>query len=226
MEYGYEPVGYRPGFPVAREVVASGELQERYNRVPVVVFSWIRRLFVTGRVGSIRQLQAHLKHVLMADLDEDVVRLYLAKNREELETEREAFLNALHNRMMEDDVELFASPSGERFQRLVGHVGVLMDAMLTDVIENGKKVNPKDLQCLAKTIESLEASDPTYSGERVQALRAKHAKSTMIADGIVDDGAAREVLENLVDLVTGSEAEADKKLDKFEARTRDILEDK
>lgn len=226
LELQYEGSTYRPGFPIARKVVANPELMSRYRATPAVVFSWVRRLFITGRVGSVKQLQAHLKHVLMADLDEDLLHFYLSENAKDLEGERESFLNALHNRMMEDDVELFASPSGERYQRLVGNVGVLMDAMLTDAIDNGKRINPKDLQCLAKTINELEDADPSYSDGRVEAARARHVKASVIAGGVKDDGRAREVIDNLLELVEGSELEADSKLDKFESRTRAILEDK
>jgi hypothetical protein len=207
---------YRPGVAVLAEPCLTDDLKAAYDEVPEVVWLWLRRLFVTGRVGSVQQIQAHMKHVLMRDLREELIHAYIWKHQKDLYPDREVYLQTLHRRMLETDIDLCSDPQAERFQRITDNICMLLDAMITDAIDNNRWIQPKDVQALAKTLETLKTSSPfRASGKSTKTVGNKAP---------YDVGEFKSVLKRLIDTQAGQEAEADDTLRKYIDRTKDILE--
>lgn len=208
---------YRPGVAVLGEPCLTEDLRVEYEQVPEVVWLWLRRLFVTGRVGSVPQVQAQMKHILFRDLREELIHAYIWKHREVLHNEREQFLRALHSRMLERDIELCTDPAAERFERISDNLCLMLDAMITDAIDNRRWIQPKDVGVMVKALATLkEASTPLRTGRRGADGTGKRAGD--------DIGVMKGILDRLMTTQEGAEAEADDTLRKYIDRTKDILD--
>jgi len=207
---------YRPGVAVLAEPCLTEDLRAEYDQVPEVVWLWLRRLFITGRVGSVPQVQAQMKHILMRDLREELIHAYIWKHRDVLLNEREQFLRALHSRMLERDIELCADPAQERFERISDNLCLMLDAMITDAIDNRRWIQPKDVGVMVKSLATLkDASTP---------LRSARNPTKQVGKQPGDDiGVMKGILDRLMDTQAGAEAEADDTLKKYIDRTKDIL---
>jgi hypothetical protein len=191
-------------------------LKAAYDEVPEVVWLWLRRLFVTGRVGSVPQIQAHMKHVLLRDLREELIHAYIWKHKEALYADREVYLTTLHRRMLETDIDLCSDPQAERFQRVADNLTMLLDAMITDAIDHSKNIQPKDVSLLAKTLDTLRTSTPLRT-------TGKHTKS--VGNNVTGEmSGLKSVLDRLMGSVEAMDMEADDTLKKYIDRTKDILE--
>lgn len=153
---------YRPGVPLVRRWrgMVSEAVRQAYDEVPPVVWLMVRRLFVTGVAGSAKQMRAQLRFKVQRDVAEDLISIYFAENAEELEREREAYLEQLHRAGLEEELAMGANPGLERYHRIASNMGVLLDAYVGEAMEGGLDVTPAALRILTSCLKDLQDSDP------------------------------------------------------------------
>lgn len=211
-----DAAAYRPGVPVLSEPCLTDDLKEEYDRVPPIIWAWVRRLFVTGRVGSAEQLRMHLKHVCMNDVREELLLAYLWKHREEIFKDREIYLRTLHTRMLESDIERCSDPAAEREHRVQENLLMMVDAMIMDAIDNKRWMRPQDVAQMAKTLDLLRSSSVSKGS------RSKNPTRSVGKGGDMEE--FKGVLDRLMNMQKGQNLEADDKLDKYIRRTKDLVD--
>jgi len=204
LRFGFNVEKYRPGVPVVRDWsgIVSEAVREAYGEVPPVVWLMVRRLYVTGVAGTATQMRAQLRFKVQRDVAEDLIALYFSKHAEELEQERNAYLEQLHRAGLEEELAMGANPALERYHRVAANLGVLLDALVGEAIEEGTEFTPNELRTLTSTLSQLQDGDPlvrmrmALAGSKPDLSCVTNPKS--VPGDAVDDAVSklRKLLEN------------------------------
>ncbi len=223
-KYKFDLEKYRPGVPVVRDPVciASEGLREAYADVPPVVWWVAKRLYVTGTAGTVVQMRAQLRFKMQRDVGEDLIALYFAENADDLEAEREAFLEQLHRAGLEEELRMGANPALERYHRVAANIGVILDAMVGDVIDQGRTVSPATVRSMVGSLKDLQDADPmvaqTAMGNRLSPSPSSGGRGGGKQVELGDDQ-VKEMVGKLAELITKG-GTADELLQKYERRTQ------
>lgn len=221
--FGFDVEKYRPGVPVLRtwRGVLSEAVRQAYAEVPPVVWLMVRRLYVTGVCGTSKQLRAQLRFKVQRDVAEDLIALYFSENAEDLEKERNAYLEQLHRAGLEEELAMGANPALERYHRIAANIGVLLDSMVGDAIETGEQLTPKELTSLTNCLVKLQEGDPLVA-LRVS-LNSKKP-SLALAEGAeaFEGSKVDDALEQLRQILgsSGMNTESTDRLAQYEERSR------
>jgi hypothetical protein len=158
------------GIPLLVGLELSAVERSDYESIPPGFWSQAEYFFISGQANSIGHLRALMRHTIMQDVPDVLVKYHFSANSDRLSRERKNFLASLSAARSAELLAAADDPNWSVFQRMSLNLGVLLDEKILHALldDEGRprdfsETDTNDIMALARTFKTLASSDPTYT---------------------------------------------------------------